>query len=186
MSTEIRCVSGLHAVAFKSNCMKCKKIRNTIWNSPDPRGSQMAYNETHANELASAAIFKAAREQLELSAAIAQLENAERLIADRAKGKQEDRISAMRARSNNMRAKRIKAEGLLSNDLLAKLHKLQKGKCPCCKKSLGDDFHMDHIVPLAKGGTNTDDNIQLLRDRCNLKKSTMDPILFMQVNGFLI
>lgn len=35
-------------------------------------------------------------------------------------------------------------------------------------------------------GTNTDDNIQLLRKLCNLQKSAKHPVDFMQQRGFLL
>ena len=76
--------------------------------------------------------------------------------------------------------------GVLSKGLAEKLFKLQKGKCPCCGKKLGLNYHLDHITPLSKGGANTDCNIQLLRDKCNMEKHTKHPIAFMQEKGFLI
>jgi hypothetical protein len=86
----------------------------------------------------------------------------------------------------NRRA-RIKASaGKLSRGLEKKLLKLQNGKCACCKQSLGDDYHMDHIMPLALGGSNTDDNIQLLRAKCNRSKSAKHPVDFMQERGYLL
>lgn len=36
--------------------------------------------------------------------------------------------------------------------------------------SLGDDFHVDHIVPLSAGGKHEFDNLQILPARCNLMK----------------
>lgn len=74
----------------------------------------------------------------------------------------------------------------LSKGLASKLFKLQQGKCPCCKQPLGNDFHMDHKVPLALGGANVDSNIQLLRQRCNMQKHAKDPVDFMQSRGFLL
>ena len=76
--------------------------------------------------------------------------------------------------------------GKLSQGLAEQLYKLQRGKCPCCGLPLGDKYHMDHIVPLALGGSNTDDNIQLLKSKCNLNKSAKHPIDFMQSKGFLL
>ena len=76
--------------------------------------------------------------------------------------------------------------GRLSVDIVEKLLKIQKGKCACCKKPLGEDFHLDHIMPLALGGTNTNDNVQLLRKLCNLQKNAKHPVDFMQQRGFLI
>ena len=86
----------------------------------------------------------------------------------------------------NRRVRKISAGGKLSRGLAQKLFKLQKGKCPCCQRDLGENFHMDHIKPLALGGSNTDDNIQLLRAECNLEKSKKEPIEFMQSKGFLL
>lgn len=88
--------------------------------------------------------------------------------------------------SHNRRARKRANGGKLSKGLTEKLFKLQKGKCACgCKQSLGDDYHMDHIMPLVLGGANSDDNIQLLRAVCNMKKNAKDPIDFMQQRGFL-
>ncbi len=87
---------------------------------------------------------------------------------------------------SNRRARKRSSGGELSKDITEKLFKLQKGKCACCKLPLGDEFHMDHIMPLALGGQNTDDNIQLLRAECNLKKNKKHPIDFMQSRGFLL
>lgn len=74
----------------------------------------------------------------------------------------------------------------LSPDLFDRLWKLQRGKCPCCKRPLGDSAHMDHILPLALGGPNVDDNIQLLCRPCNLHKHAKHPIDYMQSKGFLL
>lgn len=56
-----------------------------------------------------------------------------------------------------------------------------EGICQACGKeglsplSTDDDFlaSIDHVTPLSRGGTNDDDNIQLLCLPCNLKKGNM-------------
>ncbi len=88
--------------------------------------------------------------------------------------------------SHNRRAKISLIGGKLSSGLSKKLFKLQKGKCACCKEPLGNNFHMDHIMPLALGGANEDWNIQLLRQTCNNQKRAKHPIDFMQKRGFLL
>lgn len=76
--------------------------------------------------------------------------------------------------------------GKLSRGIAAKLFASQKGKCPCCGLALGDDYHLDHIVPLFLGGLNVDSNMQLLRSKCNLQKNKKHPVDFMQSRGFLL
>lgn len=93
---------------------------------------------------------------------------------------------ARRIQVQNYRAKKRTNGGILSKGLAAKLFKLQNGKCPCCHQTLGDNYQLDHIVPIALGGSNTDDNIQLLRSICNLQKNAKHPIDFMQQRGFLL
>jgi 5-methylcytosine-specific restriction endonuclease McrA len=87
---------------------------------------------------------------------------------------------------HNRRAKIRENGGTLSQGLAEKLFKLQRGKCPCCGFPLGDDYHLDHIIPIKLGGSNTDDNIQLLRQLCNNQKSSKHPVEFMQSRGFLL
>ncbi|MGN6383671.1 MAG: HNH endonuclease [Dyella sp.] len=94
-----------------------------------------------------------------------------------------------RARVNlqNRRAREKAAEGSLSRGLFAKLMHLQRGKCACCRCAITrSNSHMDHIEPLIRGGSNTDENIQLLCATCNLSKREKDPISFMQSRGFLL
>jgi len=86
----------------------------------------------------------------------------------------------------NRRARKLSSGGKLSADIEQRLLKLQRGLCPCCKQPLWDDYHIDHIMPLALGGKNEDSNIQLLRAKCNMQKNAKHPINFMQQRGFLI
>lgn len=66
----------------------------------------------------------------------------------------------------------------LSTDISARLYAKQRGMCPCCNRPLGRNYHIDHIMPIALGGTNTDDNVQLLRASCNAAKGASHPDAF--------
>jgi 5-methylcytosine-specific restriction endonuclease McrA len=78
------------------------------------------------------------------------------------------------------------AEGSHSGSDIKRIYMSQKEKCPICRKPLNNIYHVDHVMPLSRGGTNWSSNLQLLCPRCNLKKSAKDPIAFMQENGLLI
>ena len=47
------------------------------------------------------------------------------------------------------------------------------GKSPA--KDIGVDLHVDHIVPLSRGGETTMENLQTLCSACNLGKGNLDP-----------
>ena len=55
--------------------------------------------------------------------------------------------------------------------LRQRLHRLQGGKCVYCGVRLSMGLsHIDHITPIAQGGTNDEWNLQLLCPKCNLRK----------------
>jgi 5-methylcytosine-specific restriction endonuclease McrA len=48
------------------------------------------------------------------------------------------------------------------------------GLCQCgCGEPLGTAFHLDHIHPLARGGSHTMDNLQITHPICNIRKGAM-------------
>lgn len=93
---------------------------------------------------------------------------------------------ARRIINRNRRARKLGNGGKLSKGISAKLFKIQRGLCACCKEPLGDDYHMDHIMPLLLGGENSDCNMQLLRSECNLKKKAKHPVDYMRERGYLL
>lgn len=99
--------------------------------------------------------------------------------------KHRDHINARRKelRAANPNAERLKAAkrraykkrngGVLSKNILEILLDKQQGRCACCGVLLNGVFHLDHKVPLSRGGQNSDDNVQLLLPVCNLRKYTL-------------
>lgn len=62
---------------------------------------------------------------------------------------------------------------------------MQRHHCACCGVKLAT-YHVDHIVPLSRGGSNDKANLQILCAPCNLSKHAKDPLTFMQERGFLL
>jgi 5-methylcytosine-specific restriction endonuclease McrA len=88
---------------------------------------------------------------------------------------------------HNRRAQKISNGGKLSPGLEAKLLAFQKNRCAICRASLKKTgYHLDHIIPLSRGGKNIDSNTQITCPTCNLEKNSKDPIQFMREKGFLL
>lgn len=97
--------------------------------------------------------------------------------------KNKDRLMPGRKAAKAMR----RASGRVEAGVIPFLVHVQRGKCPSCRVSLNrSGYHLDHIQPLARGGTNARVNLQLLCPHCNLTKSAKDPIDFMRSRGFLL
>ena len=64
----------------------------------------------------------------------------------------------------------------LADSRVAKLLKMQQGRCSQCGLFFRDDERMeiDHIIPKSKGGKNGYDNLQLLHRHCHDQKTVLD------------
>jgi 5-methylcytosine-specific restriction endonuclease McrA len=91
-----------------------------------------------------------------------------------------------RANQANYRARRSGAGGRHSAEDVAVLMQLQKGKCACCRASVADEYHVDHVLPLALGGTSDRENLQLLCPPCNMSKGAKHPVEFANQRGLLL
>lgn len=86
----------------------------------------------------------------------------------------------------NYRARRRGNGGAHTVDQILDLLEKQRNRCAACRKNIKSSYHADHIVPLARGGSNDIGNIQLLCVACNLSKGHSDPIEWAQKKGRLL
>jgi 5-methylcytosine-specific restriction endonuclease McrA len=93
-------------------------------------------------------------------------------------------IYAMHAR--NRRSINKGAAGSHSTSDIQSLMKRQNARCVYCFQNIKKKYHVDHIQPLSKGGSNWPENLQLTCVTCNLKKKNIDPIKFAQRIGRLL
>jgi 5-methylcytosine-specific restriction endonuclease McrA len=94
------------------------------------------------------------------------------------------------AYSRNRRAISKKADGTHTPDDVANIFNLQRGMCANCGcklfKSGKKKMHVDHIMPLALGGSNWPSNLQCLCPTCNLRKSSKHPDDWANQQGRLL
>ena len=76
--------------------------------------------------------------------------------------------------------------GRLPRGAIKKIGDYQRWLCVICRCDVSKSYHVDHIMPLAKGGKHEPKNIQILCPSCNVRKSAKDPIEYMQERGFLL
>lgn len=77
------------------------------------------------------------------------------------------------------RAKRLAMVGDHSERDIRRMLCRQGWRCACCESDLRTcGFHVDHIIPVARGGSNFVGNLQLLCPTCNLRKWALLPIEF--------
>ena len=81
----------------------------------------------------------------------------------------------MRAKSRVDAHQRRTANGEFTAQDIDLLYRSQRGKCWWCGKPLGAAYHIDHRIPLVRGGTNAPENLCLTCPPCNLSKGAKLP-----------
>lgn len=89
-------------------------------------------------------------------------------------------------RSKVATARRKGAEGKYTREDVDRILKAQKYKCAGCKTDIRESYHIDHIKPISKGGSNWPKNLQCLCPPCNMTKSALDPIDWAKRVGRLL
>jgi 5-methylcytosine-specific restriction endonuclease McrA len=112
------------------------------------------------------------------------------VYAEKARSKTKKRYHenpvAHKAHVRNRKLRLRKAEGRHTGAELISLFEKQNGKCTNCIGSIKRGYHVDHIVPVSRGGSNWITNIQLLCSYCNLRKHARDPLEFARAEGRLL
>lgn len=93
---------------------------------------------------------------------------------------------AISARDARRRSLLLAADGTHTAADLREILAAQKGRCAYCRIKLTGGKHVDHIISLARGGSNDRSNLQYLCPSCNCAKGAKDPAAFARERGFLI
>jgi 5-methylcytosine-specific restriction endonuclease McrA len=86
----------------------------------------------------------------------------------------------------NRKARKRAGSGKFTPADVAEILHQQRNKCGYCQRSIRKAYHIDHIMPLSRGGSNARPNIQLLCPTCNMRKNASDPLEFARKLGKLL
>lgn len=93
-----------------------------------------------------------------------------------AANKHTDHWKQMKRAERLRRSTRLaEAEGTHTAEDILLQFKAQKGLCWWCGKELLDEYETDHVIPLARGGSNAAENIVVACPHCNRSKGTKLP-----------
>lgn len=76
------------------------------------------------------------------------------------------------------------APGQFTAEDVRRQHDEQEGRCFYCGIALFDDYHVDHKVPLSRGGSNGPENIACACEPCNLGKGAKTEAEWQTVRGW--
>ena len=74
------------------------------------------------------------------------------------------------AKTQRRRAFKVAAPGDHNAGDIKALYDAQEGRCAYCGRDVSQGYHVDHIVPLSRGGSNALGNLALTCARCNTSK----------------
>ena len=109
------------------------------------------------------------REQIQKTKRIHYLKNRDRIRKTNA---EYGKSPAGRRAAKASYAKRRSAEGSFTAEDIKDLYATQGGRCYYCSVDIENNFHIEHMTPLSRGGRNDVSNICLACAPCNLRKHT--------------
>ena len=92
----------------------------------------------------------------------------------------EEHREQRRANNRNRRARKRVAPGNHTAADVTAQYLRQHGLCYWCGEKVGKDYHVDHVIPLARGGGNGPDNLVIACPTCNLAKGAKLPHEFSE------
>lgn len=89
-----------------------------------------------------------------------------------------------RVSESGRRARKRSAQGSYTDVDIQSMLKDQKGLCKYCSKDISNQYHIDHVVPLSRGGSNELSNLVLSCSHCNLSKGKKMLNEWMETRGW--
>ena len=178
-------------IVLSGGCWDCQLIRNATWRKSNPdkvrANTSRSYQRHRTKRCAAKKHYRQTTpdyaERHRESAKQWRLDHPEQYRAIRNKylskaRKTEAYRLANRANSarRKMRRWRRPDGSPVYKERLAALLRRHNGKCYWCRKSYGETYHLDHVMPLAIGGEHDITNLVVSCPTCNLKKGVKTPM----------
>lgn len=146
-----------------SHCRKCVRDANAIYNAANielkrARGREYVAKTKDKRKGYNQEYYK----------------NNQSVIKNRVKQWATDNPEKARAHSRATQLRRrviLATQEKLTPELIQEMYELQGGRCLYCDIALFDNYHVDHIIPVALGGGNDFDNLCIACPFCNQSKS---------------
>lgn len=189
------CKYGHHAKRLTSSgkqCLECHRLRQATVRAEQPEKVKEAkaasYRRNRAQVLAQVKAYQAANtDKVRNRRKAFYHANKERLKATYAEWAKANRPK-LRIHEKRRRDRKRGATGSHTLADIQDIGRMQRWRCanPLCTVPIKRGYHVDHIQPIALGGTDDRRNIQLLCAPCNQSKHARDPVAWMQSNGLLL
>lgn len=174
----------------KNNLEKARELGRKRYadNAEEMRARQRKYKAENKEILRKRRISEYAAKRSEILEAAKKYreDNRERLNAQQ-RARRESNPEKCRESAMRRRARKHGGTEHYTASQLRSLWESVQHKCACCSAPITTKTrHIDHITPLARGGSNAIRNIQFLCRHCNVSKNARDPIEFMRSRGRLL
>lgn len=181
---------GSDKYGFTYSCKECAKARAHEWLDDNPernkencknryntkRDEYIAYRERNAEHIAESKRDWRKRNPDKVKKHKSESQKRNRPAANaRAKKWSDSHPEHRQALTMQRIARKKNAPGSYNGDDIKRMYDEQEGQCAYCGIRLyldiPKDVHVDHIIPLTKGGTNYPDNLALSCAECNQSKN---------------
>ena len=187
-TTEFFCRDKQQSSGLKPHCKRCNSAHARAYYSTHRqqcRAKGAEYAKTHREQRKQYDASRRTEKNRSLVIWFAKNPDKKKLYDRRYRAKYPDKVRANRKRAKHKRRVQSLADTkpISAFDEKAQL-KRQKSKCYYCKCKL-EKYHIEHIVPISRGGGNDPDNLVLACPFCNQSKNNKLPHEWSKGNHLL-